>query len=109
MIARVSASWVPPYPLFEREISAAHHGGRIDSQQPEDGRREVGELALPQFQARSGDHERDAVGRMGRVRASVLLQLLLGVPVVGSDEADAPEAPNGVDDASEAAVGRLHR
>src|SRR5919201_6977608 len=66
-----------------------HFGGFFESEEVERGRYEVGQLASASDARVCRHDQRHRVRRVRRVRAdAVLLQHLLGVPVVGRDQAD---------------------
>ena len=84
--------------------------GALESEQGEDRRGEVGKLPFLQGKARSSQDQGHEIRRVRRVRAhAVVLQELLGVPMVGGHEADSAQPADGLHHAPEAAVDRLHR
>src|SRR3990172_11508429 len=95
----------------DEQAPARHLRGCGDAEKAKAGRYEVGErAAFREHRSVERDDERDRVRRVCRVRArAVVFEHLLGVAVVGRDEADAAKALDGRDDAAEAGVHGFYR
>ena len=82
----------PPYVRIY-EVFTRHFQRRLDSQEMQGRRRQIGQLAaLPEASPRRRHDQRHGVRRVRRVRADAVgLEHLLGVAVVGRDQADTAE------------------
>ena len=92
--------------IVDNERPSGHRSRRVQTEEIENGRGKIGELApVTDCASLERQDERDRVRRVGSVRAdSVVLEELLGVPVVGRDEADAPYPVRRGDDLAKARV-----
>ncbi len=92
------------------ETRARHRRRLLQTEESKHRRGEIGErTAVTKTSAGEREDERHRVRRVGGVRADAVgFEHLLGVAVVGGDEADAPERVGRLDDAPERRVGCLN-